>query len=408
MKTVLKKLLTVMVVVGLFSSYSTGSFSALAVDSNITLEEACKSYVLTFIRHVTDDETFNVAESTEVYDGTGELTGYDVALTKNNISSGHAFINFKNPHNLVSEYSLEGGDIVTILEGTINETMDSTIESAETSVQITKLYQTMPMRYSAELSSNQNAQLSYFDTVEGIVNESQFSSIIAGSYVSAAQSNTRTEVDWIHDIILSEEEIPSSYAILEDHNCTDARIVGYVGSGEPYSSYFSENSGRNYGCTPTAVTNILYYMENKRNCTGILQNGNWFYTYDVIYDRLNTFDGSGGTLFPASTVAQVVPAYARERGFTSQYIAANALDMSEIIDNIDLNRPILFNYFDSVWSGHSIFVLGYRVYIDTRTHDDVYRYLVCANGWNPYVTYFSFDDIPSHMMWTAGALTLYK
>ena len=255
-----------MVVVGLFSSYSTGSFSALAVDSNITLEEACKSYVLTFIRHVTDDETFNVAESTKVYDGTGELSGYDVALTKNNISSGHAFINFKNPHNLVSEYSLEGGDIVTILEGTINETMDSTIESAETSVQITKLYQTMPMRYSAELSSNQNAQLSYFDTVEGIVNESQFSSIIAGSYVSAAQSNTRTEVDWIHDIILSEEEIPSSYAILEDHNCTDARIVGYVGSGEPYSSYFSEASGRNYGCTPTAVTNILSEFGLKLDC----------------------------------------------------------------------------------------------------------------------------------------------
>ena len=397
-----------------FSNCTVPTFALVMSDSDeesVTLQQACESYAESFIRHVEDDDSFDVLGSTEVYNVFDELIGYDVSFEKNGTPSGHAFVDFTSENNLVTEYSVEGYDVASIIEENISIATATSARTANTSTPtVTKLYRTLPMCYSAELSNAEGNV--YYDTNQGIISQSKFAQQKTASQQSLASqtltshpNNAETlDSNIIQDIIIEEDEIDSTYELSAEDYIPDGRLVGYVGQLEPYDSYFGGDSGRTYGCTPVAVTNAIYYMENKRDCDGILIEHNWFKTYDVIYQLL--FTQQGGTFAPNSSLPIIIPAYANARGFIGNYITFNAYSFDNIKSQVSLDRPILFHYNTTIFDGHSIFVLGWREYTDTN--DDLHRYMTCANGWNPYVTAFSYDDIPPAMLCLAGAMLIYK
>lgn len=359
------------------------------IADNITedqLQKACEDYALKWINSVTNDPSYQISDVTPMYIK-DDLAGYDIGLERDNVSSGYVVIDFTNSEsNYISEYTIDGLDLKDLLISNVN-TNKSSIFSAEEKLFVNKIYFVAPFEYVAEVENKGKSVLINMDQ-----------KIISVSELKEMQENLIAGIPQIF-------ELQNRYDTIIDAAKRVGSVTqeGWISGSKGFKFVGSKTDDygtRTYGCTPTAVTNMMYYFAKVNGHTKLLINNRWFSTYDEIYKVLHT---NNGNTQPMTLTAGYVSQYIRNKGYKSEWVKIVVSSFDNIKNNIAVNRPVIYDYYYTAQNGsisHSVFIVGYSI------HSNGNKYFACIDGWNAYARYINLPQMGSFVA-DSAAFTCY-
>lgn len=344
------------------------------ISDNITTEQlqmACEDYALKWINSVTNDPSYEVSSVTPMYVN-DDLAGYDIGLKRDGTASGYVVIDFMNGEsNYISEFTIDGLDLKDLLISNVKTNKNAMFSVAD-KLSIKKIHFAAPFEYVAEVENKGDTILINMD--QEIISASELKEIQEDVIAGIPQ---KFELEDRYNTIIDAGKRVGS--VTQERWLSGSEGFKFVGSNT--DSYGS----RRYGCTPTAVTNMMYYLAKVKGYTKLLISDRWFSTYDEIYKILGTNDGDSN---PMILTAGSVRTYIRNKGYNSEYVMG--CSFNEIKNDIAANRPVIYDYFYTAQNGsisHSVLIIGYSI------HSNGNQYFACIDGWNAYARYMNLPQM---------------
>lgn len=226
---------------------------------------------------------------------------------------------------------------------------------------------------------NKKIESKQLNVLEGKTYE-EIESLLNNSYCGNKSENTEggiisDPVDYLRSTVGKKKD---SYKVVESKDCT-------------WSTYYNMDEFRKEenNCTLTALTNVMGCFKN----IGYNQIPDGKELYDLIEKRAKKlgYKSSKG-LSVTKNNNLVIDTWRKGMDYPDGKGKNDYLwTKKTLISQIKKNRPYMFSLATGQYSDHTVAVLGYEVYKNTRTEKE-YTFLKVADGWSYGLRYMSLSE----------------